>query len=97
MTIQSFSDKKTERFFTTGELGKGIGWATVIKIARRKLDIIHYAARLSDLKAPPGNRLESLSGDLQGFCSIRINEQWRIVFRWTDAGPCDVRVTDYHS
>lgn len=74
MIIQSFSDKKTERFFTMGELGKGIGWAAVIKIARRKLDMIHYAARMSNLRAPPGNRLESLSGDLLGFCSIRINE-----------------------
>ena len=61
-----------------------------------KTCLIHYAARLDDLKAPPGNRLESLSGDLKGFHSIRINEQWRIVFRWTDAGPYEVRITDYH-
>ena len=58
--------------------------------------MIHYAARLDDLKAPPGNRLEPLSGDLKGFHSIRINEQWRIVFRWTGAGPYEVRITDYH-
>jgi proteic killer suppression protein len=97
MAIQSFSDRNTERFFATGELGKGIGWASVIKIARRKLDIIHYAARIDDLRAPPGNRLESLSGDLRGFYSIGINDQWRIVFRWTDSGPCDVQITDYHA
>lgn len=97
MAIQSFSDRNTERFFTTGELGKGIGWESVIKVARRKLDMIHYATRLDDLRAPPGNRLESLSGDLQGFHSIRINDQWRIVFRWTDTGPCDVRIADYHA
>jgi proteic killer suppression protein len=59
--------------------------------------MIHYATRLADLRAPPGNRLESLSGDLQGFHSIRINDQWRIILRWTDTGPCDVRVTDYHA
>lgn len=96
MAIQSFSEKNTERFFASGELGKGIGWESVGRIAKRKLDMIHYATRLDDLRAPPGNRLESLSGDLQGFCSIRINDQWRSVFRWTDAGPCDVRIADYH-
>ena len=58
--------------------------------------MIHYATRLDDLKAPPGNRLEALSGNLKGYHSIRINEQWRIVFRWTDAGPHEVRITDYH-
>jgi proteic killer suppression protein len=96
MAIQSFSDADTEKFFLTGQLGKGIGWASIGRIARRKLDMIHYAARLDDLKAPPGNMLESLSGDLKGFHSIWINEQWRIVFRWTDAGPYKVRITDYH-
>lgn len=96
MAIQSFSDADTEKFFITGQLGKRVGWANVNRIARRKLDIIHYAARLDDLKAPPGIRLEPLGGDLKGFHSIRINEQWRIVFRWTNAGPCDVRITDYH-
>ena len=96
MAIQLFSDDDTGKFFLTGRLGKKIGWANISRIARRKLDLIHYAARLDDLKAPPGNRLESLSGDLKGFHSIRINEQWRIVFRWTDAGPHEVRITDYH-
>ena len=96
MAIQSFSDGDTKKFFLTGQLGKRVGWASIGRIARRKLDMIHYAARLDDLKAPPGNRLESLSGDLKGFHSIRINEQWRIVFRWTGAGPNEVRITDYH-
>ncbi len=58
--------------------------------------MIHYASRLSDLKAPPGNRLESLSRELEGCYSIRVNDQCRIVFRWTEAGPSEVRVTDYH-
>ena len=96
MTIQSFSDPNAEKFFITGELGKGIVWADVSKIVRRKLDMIHYAARISDLKAPPGNRLERLKGDLSKFYSIRINNQWRILFIWSDAGPEKVRVTDYH-
>ena len=96
MAILSFSDANIERFFRTGQLGKRVGWANISRIARRKLDMIHYAARLDDLKVPPGNRFESLSGDLKGFHSIRINERWRIVFRWTDAGPCDVRIIDYH-
>ena len=96
MAIQSFSDADTDRFFITGQLGKKVGWASISRIARRKLDMLHYAARLDDLKAPPGNRLEALNGDLKSYHSIRINEQWRIVFRWTDGGPVEVRITDYH-
>jgi len=96
MAIQSFSDESTERFFRKSILGKGIGWADARKIVRRKLDILHYAARLSDLKAPPGNRLELLKGDLNRYHSVRINDQWRIVFIWTEAGPANVRITDYH-
>jgi len=96
MAIQSFSDKATKQFFITGELEKGLGWADAMRVARRKLDMLHYAARLTDLASPPGNRLETLKGDLKGLHSIRMNDQWRIVFRWTDVGPCDVRITDYH-
>ena len=96
MSIQSFSDARTEEFFRTGRLGKRVGWASIGKIARRKLDVIHYAARLDDLAAPPANRLKPLRGDLRGLHSVRINDQWRIVFRWTDAGPSEVRITDYH-
>ena len=65
-------------------------------VVKRKLDMVDYAAALEDLKAPPGNRLEPLKGDLAGFHSIRINDQWRVVFRWTDAGPADVDINDYH-
>ena len=96
MAIQSFADADTEGFFSSGQLGKRIGWASISRTARRKLDMLHYAARLDDLKAPPGNGLEALSGDLKGYHSIRMNEQWRIVFHWTDAGPLEVRITDYH-
>ena len=96
MAIQSFADRATERFFLTGELPRGAGWASVGNIARRKLDMLHYAFRLSDLRSPPGNRLETLKGALKGSCSIRINDQWRIVFEWTRQGPSQVRIADYH-
>lgn len=58
--------------------------------------MLHYATSFDDLRAPPGNRLEALKGGLSGFHGIRVNDQWRIVFRWTNAGPEKVRVTDYH-
>lgn len=64
-------------------------------IASRKLQYLNSAARLSDLRVPPGNRLEALRGDLNGFYSIRINDQWRILFRWDD-GAKDVEIIDYH-
>ena len=96
MAIQSFADRNAEIFFTSGKLGERVGWASICAIVRRKLDMIHYAARLEDLMAPPGNRLESLRGKLKGFHNIRINDQWRIIFHWTSAGPKDIRVTDYH-
>ncbi|MBN2322110.1 MAG: type II toxin-antitoxin system RelE/ParE family toxin [Spirochaetes bacterium] len=96
MAIQSFSDDRTEEFFRKAIIGKGIQWAGVRNIARRKLDMLHYASCLSDLKAPPGNRREPLKRDLKGYHSIRINDQWRIVFIWTEAGPANVRITEYH-
>jgi proteic killer suppression protein len=66
------------------------------RAARRKLQYVHEAADLRDLKAPPGNRLEGLKGDWKGFHSIRINDQWRVVFRWSGGNACDVQVVDYH-
>jgi proteic killer suppression protein len=96
MAICSFFDKATERFFVTGKVPKGIGWSSISNVVRRKLDMVHYAEALIDLKAPPGNRLEFLTGDLKGYFSIRVNDQWRIVFEWTVSGPSNVRVCDYH-
>ncbi len=61
-----------------------------------KLDLLGAAAALVDLRVPPGNRLEALKGDRTGQHSIRINDQYRICFRWTDAGPVDVEIVDYH-
>lgn len=65
-------------------------------VARRKLDQLNWARTLSDLRAPPGNRLEKLAGDRESQHSVRINDQYRICFRWTDEGPAHVEITDYH-
>ena len=65
-------------------------------VARRKLDQVHQAEELKDLRAPPNNRLEALKKDRRGQHSIRINNQFRVCFRWTDAGPEDVEIVDYH-
>ena len=94
--IQSFADPSVERFFKEDRLSKRVGWAGVKKIAARKLDLLDYAEALSDLASPPGNRLEVLKGELKGFHSIRTDGQWRVVIRWTDAGPVAVDVRDYH-
>ena len=64
--------------------------------ALRKLDILNAAHQLIDLRSPPGNRLEALKGDLSGFHSIRVNDQWRIIFRWVEGGAADVSLVDYH-
>ncbi len=96
MPILSFADAATSEFFVHAKVRKGIGWASLAKLVKRKLDMIHYAAQLSDLRSPPGNRLEALHGDLEGWHSIRVNDQWRVLFIWTEQGAQDVRVTDYH-
>lgn len=96
MPILSFSDAATERFFVSGRTRKGVGWAAVARVVKRKLDMVHYAARLGDLRAPPGNRLEALHGELEGWHSVRVNDQWRILFMLTDQGARQVRVADYH-
>jgi len=69
---------------------------TLWRIAARKLDLLDSVTQLEDLKVPPGNRLEALTGDRKGQYSIRINEQYRICFRWTGAGVEDVEIVDYH-
>ncbi|MBV8706004.1 MAG: type II toxin-antitoxin system RelE/ParE family toxin, partial [Acidobacteriaceae bacterium] len=66
------------------------------RIAKRKLDYLDNAADLNDLRVPPGNHLEALKGDRAGQHSIRVNDQYRICFRWTDEGVYDVEITDYH-
>lgn len=96
MAIQSFGDTITRDFFYSGRVKKRAGWLGLQSVVKRKLDMIHYASVLGDLKAPPGNRLESLTGNLNGYHSIRVNQQWRIILRWTKLGPSDVSVVDYH-
>jgi proteic killer suppression protein len=95
--IQSFGDSSTEALFH-GRGGAKVRRipADLRRIAIRKLDMLNAAVALKDLRSPPGNRLEALHGDLDGHHSIRINQQWRVVFRWTDCGPADVSIIDYH-
>ena len=91
--IQSFADRATARLWD-GEFVKR--FSAIERAARRKLDMLHSAPTLDDLRAPPGNRLEAFSGDRQGQHSIRINDQWRVCFQWTTEGPADVEIVDYH-
>ncbi len=95
--IVSFGDK------TTSDLFHGVSSRHVRKLPNQihefalyKLDVLNAAQELDDLRSPPGNRLESLRGDLKGFRSIRINSQWRIVFRWNANAAHDVQIMDYH-
>jgi proteic killer suppression protein len=96
MAIQSFADDLVRRFFETGDVNRKVGWFGAARVVARKLDMLDYAAALQDLMRPPANRLETLKGALKGFHRIRVNDQWRVVFRWTAAGPTDVDVVGYH-
>jgi proteic killer suppression protein len=96
--IRSFGDQATEDLFD-GRNTKGARQRlprSLWKVAARKLDALDQAESLDDLRVPPGNRLEVLRGDGHGQHSIRINDPYRICFRWTDSGPVDVEVIDYH-
>ena len=93
--IQSYRDDRARLMLVERRAPKG--FATTLRgITRRKLVQLDAATSLTDLSVPPGNRLEPLKGELSGRHSIRINDQWRIVFRWTDPGPADVEIMDYH-
>jgi proteic killer suppression protein len=91
--IKTFGDRKTQRLFADDVVKEFEG---VARRAKRKLEAVHAAARLEDLKVPPSNRLEKLRGDLKEFYSIRINDQWRIIFRWIDGHAHEVAMIDYH-
>ena len=91
--ILSFADDDAEELFLTQGNRR---YSAFARVALRKLIQLNQAAVLGDLAVPPGNRLESLRGDLSGFHSIRINDQWRIVFQWTPSGPAQVAILDYH-
>ena len=96
MAIQNFASPAVEAFFRDHRIPRRAGWAGVSRIVTRKLDMLDFAHLLKDLASPPGNRLEALQGDLRGLHSIRVNGQWRVVFRWTASGPSSVDVRDYH-
>ena len=91
--IVSFADRDTQRLASGQRVRR---FSAFEAIARRKLRQLDIASRLDDLKVPPGNRLEALKGDRKGQMSIRINDQWRVCFRWTESGPADVEIVDYH-
>lgn len=92
--IRSFRNELTKAAFN-GQGRKGFP-ANLLSVARRKLRYLNAATRLSDLMVPPANRLEALKGDCKGQHSIRINDQFRVCFVWTDQGPADVEIVDYH-
>ncbi|MXW21366.1 MAG: hypothetical protein F4Z95_11220 [Gammaproteobacteria bacterium] len=91
--IRSFKDRETRRFFEGRRVAAYQGFADQ---AVRRLVLLDSAETLGDLAALPSNRLEALRGDRAGQHSIRINAQWRVCFRWTADGPCDVEIVDYH-
>ena len=91
--IRSFKDREARRFFEGQRVAAFHGF---VNQAARRLTLLDSAEKLSDLAALPSNRLEALRGDRAGQHSIRINARWRICFRWTDDGPCDVEIVDYH-
>jgi proteic killer suppression protein len=91
--IKSFRCKETQKLFETGRSKK---FGSITKVATRKLAQLDAAETLEFLRSPPGNRLEELKGDRAGQHSIRINDQWRVCFRWTETGPADVEIVDYH-
>jgi proteic killer suppression protein len=91
--IKSFGDRRTRSLFEDEVVRAFHGFADR---AKRKLIAVHVSARLEDLRVPPSNRLEKLRGDLAGFYSIRVNDQWRVIFRWLDGDAHDVQIVDYH-
>lgn len=91
--IRTFGDKRTEDLFLDQRVREFQG---IARPAKRKLEMLNAASRLDDLTVPPSNRLEKLRGNLSEYYSIRINDQWRLIFKWRDGEPHDVRIVDYH-
>jgi proteic killer suppression protein len=91
--IRSFKSKDTESLFNDEDVAR---FRAIERPARRKLLYLHRARLLQDLRVLPGNHLEALKGDRKGWHNIRINDQWRICFRWTEDGLYDVEIVDYH-
>ncbi len=93
MAIRSFRDSETRRLFEDEPIRR---FAAIARQARRKLAYLDAAARIEDLRIPPGNRLEALKGNRVGTWSIRVNDQWRVCFRWAEGHAEDVELVDYH-
>lgn len=91
--IQSFQCEDTERLFHDESVRR---WRAIEDVARRKLNMIHAARKLDDLKVPPGNKLHKLTRDRNGQHAIRINDQYRVCFTWRDGHAYDVEIADYH-
>jgi proteic killer suppression protein len=95
--IVSFGDSATEDLYHGRPTSRAKRFPhEVVAIAQSKMDLLNGAAALLDLRSPPGNRLEALKGDLRGLHSIRVNDQWRLVFRWDGRDAHKVRLMDYH-
>ena len=92
--IRTFGSMETEKIWNGNKSAKLPG--EIQNAARRKLRMINNSMDINDLRIPPANRLEKLKGDLSGFYSIRINDQWRIIFTFTNGNAFDVKITDYH-
>jgi proteic killer suppression protein len=92
--ILSFGSKETERIWNGERVSKLPN--EIQEIGRRKLRMLNNSQNMNDLKVPPSNRLEKLSGNLKEFYSIRINDQWRIIFKWQNGNASEVSITDYH-
>jgi proteic killer suppression protein len=91
--IRNIRDDDTAELW---QVGRNRRFAAIAAVALRKLDQLDASVRIDDLRAPPGNRLEKLKGDREGQWSIRINDQWRVCFRWEDGDAWDVEIVDYH-
>jgi proteic killer suppression protein len=91
--IRSFADAETERIYLTGHSRR---FGNIARAAARKIEAVDFAVALEDLRNPPGNRLEKLHGDREGYYSIRVNDQYRVCFRWEDKAAWEVELVDYH-
>jgi proteic killer suppression protein len=95
--IVSFGDRATEDLYHNRPTSRARRFPQdIVDLALVKMDMLNGAAAVQDLRSPPGNRLETLRGDLKGFYSIRVNDQWRLVFLWAGNNASEVRLTDYH-